>query len=69
MFSDYQPKINPDSLEDYLRKPSKVYKILGEIGEPNINNLKTIVTNFLKHKNAAEDNPGGDSEGKCCDWS
>jgi len=58
MFPDYRPKITPDSLEDYLRKPSKVYTILGEIGEPSINNLKTIVTHFIKHKNAAENNPG-----------
>ncbi len=63
MFPDYQPKINPDSLEDYLRKPSNVYKILGEIGEPSINNLKTIITNFIKHKNAAENNPGGTQKG------
>ena len=63
MFSDYQPKINPDSLEDYLRKPSKVYKILGEIGEPSINNLKTIISYFIKHKNAAENNPGGTQKG------
>ncbi len=41
--ADYQPKINPDTLKDYLKKPSKVYKILGEIGEPSINNLKTIM--------------------------
>jgi len=58
MFPDYRPKISPDSLEDYLRKPSKVYKILGEIGEPSINNLKTIVTHLIKYKNAAENNPG-----------
>ncbi|MBY8978923.1 MAG: hypothetical protein KGD72_00900 [Candidatus Lokiarchaeota archaeon] len=63
MFPDYQPKINPDSLEDYLKKPSEVYKILEEIGEPNINNLKTIVTNFLKHKNAAKNNPGSAQKG------
>ena len=58
MFPDYRPKITPDSLEDYLRKPSKVYNILGEIGEPSINNLKTIVTHFIKHKYAVENNPG-----------
>ena len=63
MFPDYRPKINPDSFEDYLKKPSKVYKILGEIGEPSINNLKTIVTNFLKHKDAAKNNLGGIQKG------
>lgn len=62
-FPDYQPKINPDTLEDYLRKPSNVYKILEEIGEPSINNLKAIITYFLKHKNAAENNPGGTRKG------
>jgi len=63
MFSDYQPKINPDSLEDYLSKPNNVYKILEEIGEPSINNLKTIISYFIKHKNAAENNPGGTQKG------
>jgi len=63
MFPDYQPKISPDTLEDYLRKPSNVYKILGEIGEPSINNLKTIITLFIKHKGAAENNPGGIKKG------
>ncbi|MHA1534686.1 MAG: hypothetical protein ACTSP8_08170 [Promethearchaeota archaeon] len=63
MFPDYQPKISPDTLEDYLRKPSNVYKILGEIGEPSINNLKTIITYFLKYNNAAENNPGGTRKG------
>ena len=63
MFPDYQPKISPDSLEDYLKKPSKVYKILGEIGEPSINNLKTIITLFIKYKDIAENNPGGTQKG------
>ena len=63
MFSDYQPKISPDTIEDYQKKPSKVYDILGEIGEPNINNLKTIITYFLKYKKAAENNPGGTQKG------
>jgi len=35
MFPDYQPKISPDTLEDYLRKPSNVYKILGNAAENN----------------------------------
>jgi len=63
MFPDYQPKITPDTIEDYLRKPSNVYSILGEIGEPSINNLKTIITYFLKYKKAAENNPGGTQKG------
>ncbi|MHA1473025.1 MAG: hypothetical protein ACTSQW_08015 [Promethearchaeota archaeon] len=63
IFPDYQPKITPDTIEDYLRKPNNVYKILGEIGEPSIDNLKTIITYFLKHKNAAENNPGSTQKG------
>ncbi len=62
-FPDYHPKITPDTIEDYLRKPSKVYKILGEFGEPSINNLQTLVSHFLEHKNAAENNPGGSQKG------
>jgi len=63
MFPDYQPKITPDTIEDYLKKPSNVYSILGEIREPSINNLKTIITYFLKYKKAAEKNPGGTQKG------
>lgn len=63
IFPGYEPKLTPDTLEDYLRKPSKVYRILGEIGEPSINNLKTIITYFLKYKKAAENNPGGTQKG------
>lgn len=63
MFSDYHPKISPDTIEDYQKKPSEVYDILGEIGEPNINNLKTIITYFLKYKKTAENNPGGTQKG------
>lgn len=62
-FPDYQPKISQDTLEDYLRKPSNVYRILGEIGKPSITHLKTIITHFSKHKNAAENNPGGTRKG------
>jgi len=63
MFPDYQPKITPDTIEDYLKQPSNVYTILGEIGDPSINNLKTIITYFLKYKKAAENNPGGTQKG------
>jgi len=64
MFPDYQPKITPDTIEDYLRKPSKVYKILGEFGEPSINNLQTLLSHFFEYKNAAENNPGGTQKGR-----
>jgi len=63
MFPDYQPKITPDTIKDYLKQPSNVYTILGEIGEPSISNLKTIITYFLKYKKAAENNPGGTQKG------
>ena len=63
MFPGYQPKITPDTIEDYLRQPNNVYSILGEIGEPSINNLKTIITYFLKYKKAAGNNPGGTQKG------
>ena len=63
LFPDYQPKITPDTIEDYLRKPSQVYNILGEFSEPSINNLQMIISCFLDHKNAAESNPGGTQKG------
>jgi hypothetical protein len=62
-FPDYQPKITPDTIEDYLTQPSNVYTILGEIGEPSINNLKTIITYFLKYKKSAEKNPKNPQKG------
>lgn len=63
IFPDYHPKITPDTIEDYLRKSSNNYKLLKDIGEPNINNLKTIIGYFLKYKKAAENNPGGPQKG------
>ncbi|MBY9019807.1 MAG: hypothetical protein KGD67_02035 [Candidatus Lokiarchaeota archaeon] len=63
MFPDYQPKITPDTIEDYQRTPSNVYKLIEEIGEPDINNLNTIIIHFLKYKKAAENNPGGTQKG------
>ena len=63
MFPDYQPKITPDTIEDYLKQSNNVHTILGEIGEPSINNLKTIISYFLKYKKAAENNPGSTQKG------
>ncbi|MHA2289716.1 MAG: hypothetical protein ACXABG_13105 [Promethearchaeota archaeon] len=57
-FPDYEPKITPDTVEDYLRRPSKVYDILGEIGEPNISKLNKILTLFYKYKKKAKKNVG-----------
>ncbi len=63
IFPDYEPKITPDTISDFLRKPSKVYNILEKFGEPNINNLKTIISCFLEHKKAVENNPGSTQKG------
>jgi len=38
LFPDYEPKITPDTIEDYLREPSKVYDILTEVGESSFGN-------------------------------
>jgi len=58
LFSDYKPKITPDTIEDYLRRPSKVYEILGEIGSPHISKLNKILDLFNKYENKAKKNMG-----------
>ena len=57
-FLDYEPKITPDTIEDYLRSPSKVYDVLGEIGEPSIGKLNKILGSFNKYKKKAKKNVG-----------
>ena len=57
-FPDYEPKITPDIIEDYLRGSSKVYEILAEVGEPSSGNLKNIVKYFKKYVKKAIKNPG-----------
>ena len=57
-FSDYKPKITPDTIEDYLRRPSKVYEILGEIGSPHISKLNKILDLFNKYEKEAKKNMG-----------
>ena len=59
LFPDYEPKITPDTIEDYLRGSSKVYDILAEVGEPRLGNLKNIVKYFKKYIKKAIKNPGG----------
>jgi len=64
LFPDYEPKLTPDTVYDYLRKPdSFVFKILEEIGQPSLDKLKIIVGYFNTYKIAAEKNRGGYQEG------
>jgi len=57
-FKDYTPKKTPDTLTDYLRRPSRVYDILGEVGDLHINNLHNILTLFNKYEKKAIKNVG-----------
>ena len=63
LFPNYEPKITPDSIKDYLRGPSKVYDILAEVGELSSGNLKIIVKYFKKYVKKAIKNPGGYQKG------
>jgi len=63
IFPDYEPKITPDTIEDYLRRPSKVYEILGEIGEPHISKLNEILDLFHKYEKKAKKHVGKYEEG------
>ncbi len=58
IFPDYEPKITPDTIEDYLKKPSQVYEILGEIGDPHISKLKNILALFNKYEKKAKEHVG-----------
>ena len=58
LFPNYEPKITPDTIEDYLRRPSKVYEILGEIGEPHVSKLNKILDLFNKYNKKAKKNMG-----------
>jgi len=59
LFPDYEPKTTPDTIHDYLRKPdSFIFKIIEEIGQPSLKNLKLILDYFNKYKVVAEINPG-----------
>jgi hypothetical protein len=63
LFPDYEPKITPDTIEDYLKGSSKVYEILAEVGEPISGNLKVILKYFKKYVKKAIKNPGGYRKG------
>ena len=58
LFPDYEPKITPDTIEDYLRRPSKVHEIIGELGDPNISKLNKILDLFNKYEKKAKINVG-----------
>ena len=64
LFPDYEPKVTPDTVHDYLRKPgSIVFEILAEIGQPSLEKLKKILNYFKKYKKTAMKNPGGYQKG------
>jgi hypothetical protein len=58
LFPDYEPKITPDTMEDYLSKPSKIYEILEDVGEPHISKMNDILTLFNKYEKKAKRNTG-----------
>lgn len=63
-FPDYEPKLSPDTVFDYLRDPnSKVFKILSEIDPPSLKNLNKTLDYFKKYKIEANKNPGSFQQG------
>ncbi len=58
IFKDYTPKKTPDTIEDYLKIPSKVYEILGEVGEADISQLNNMLTLFNKYEKKAKKSVG-----------
>lgn len=57
LFSDYEPKKNPDRLEDYLSNSSKVFVVLNELKPPELSNLKRLLEIFKKYETKARENP------------
>ncbi|MFW9949243.1 MAG: hypothetical protein ACFFKA_03835 [Candidatus Thorarchaeota archaeon] len=57
-FPDYEPKKDPDTIKDYLRRPTKVHDILREIGNPHISKFNNILTLFHKYQIKAKKNVG-----------
>ena len=58
IFPDYKPKISPDTISDYLRRPNKVYEIIGKIGDPHISKLNNILALFNNYEKKATKNGG-----------
>ncbi len=64
IFPDYQPKVTPDTIQDYIRNlDSKIFKIISEIGEPSLEKLKEILRSLKIYKIEAEKNPGDSQPG------
>ena len=64
LFPDYELKITLDTVFDYLKYPkTNIFKILDEIGRPNLEKLKLILSYFKKYKIEAKKNPGGIQKG------
>ena len=64
LFPDYKPKTTLDTVHDYLRNSdSLVFKILKEIGQPSLKNLKNIINYFNKYKIDAKNNPDSSQKG------
>ena len=58
IFPGYVPKITPDTINDYLRRPSKVYEIIEELGEPHISKLNKILDLFNNYEKKVKKNVG-----------
>ena len=63
LFPDYTPKTTPDTIHDYWRKPSFIFDILNEIGNPTLENFPKIINYFNEYKEKAEKHPGYFKEG------
>ena len=54
IFPDYKPKISPDTISDYIRRPNKVYEIIGKIGDLHISKLNNILALFNNYEKKAK---------------
>ena len=64
LFPDYEPKRTPNTIYDYLKYPKmNIFKILDEIGQPNLEKLKLILSYFKNYRIEAKKNPGGIQKG------
>ena len=63
IFPDYVPKQAPDTVEDYLRGPSKVYEILSKTPKPELKNLGDLIEILEQYKKKVLDHPGSTRDG------
>ena len=63
LFPDYEPKRTPDTINDYLRTSRIVYQVLSDVGDVNLENLKTILEYFTQYEKEAKKQPGGVQKG------